>query len=250
MTRRNANAAAGETTRIRLPLFWSAAAHFLAISALLLLGTRSGAVSFRGIVDVFLVGGTDGERGAEKRAVRDESAGELRTPGVPSGTPAVPPSAPFPSPRAQGTTAGEEGPGPTASFPAPDGRPSSAPPGTTVSATEVSGAAATPLRSSERGPSGGGNLSDPGSGGPGTTLLRERIESRIVYPEEAVRRGQQGEVILRIRIGAGGVPREIRVARSSGALLLDEAARRGVVRAAPLPSDPGWVEVPVRFRLR
>jgi len=109
MTRRNANAAAGETTRIRLPLFWSAAAHFLAISALLLLGTRSGAVSFRGIVDVFLVGGTDGERGAEKRAVRDESAGGLRTPGVPSGTPAVPPSAPFPSPRAQGTTAGEEG---------------------------------------------------------------------------------------------------------------------------------------------
>jgi protein TonB len=106
------------------------------------------------------------------------------------------------------------------------------------------------MRSSERGPSGGGTQSDPGSGGPGTAFLRERIESRIVYPEEAVRRGQQGEVILRIRIGAGGVPREIRVARSSGALLLDEAARRGVVRAAPLPSDPGWVEVPVRFRLR
>jgi protein TonB len=106
------------------------------------------------------------------------------------------------------------------------------------------------MRSSERGPSGGGTQADPGSGGPGTAFLRERIESRIVYPEEAVRRGQQGEVILRIRIGAGGVPREIRVARSSGALLLDEAARRGVVRAAPLPSDPGWVEVPVRFRLR
>ncbi|KRT73680.1 MAG: hypothetical protein XU12_C0007G0001, partial [Deltaproteobacteria bacterium CSP1-8] len=33
-------------------------------------------------------------------------------------------------------------------------------------------------------------------------------------------------------------------------LLLDEAARQGVVRAAPLPSAPGWVEVPVRFRLR
>ena len=250
MTRRNANAAGEETPRIRRPLFWSATAHFLAISALLLLGTRSGAVSFRGIVDVFLVSATDGERGAEKRAVRDASTGGLRAPGVPSGTPEVPPSAPFPSPRAQGTIAGEEGRGPTSSFPAPDGRPSSAPPGTPVSATEISGVAATPMRSSERGASGGGNLSDPGSGGPVTTLLRERIESRIVYPEEAVRRGQQGEVLLRIRIGAGGVPREIRVARSSGALLLDEAARRGVVRAAPLPSDPGWVEVPVRFRLR
>jgi protein TonB len=84
----------------------------------------------------------------------------------------------------------------------------------------------------------------------GTALLRERIQSRIVYPEEAVRRGQQGEVLLRIRIGAEGVPKEIRIARSSGARLLDDAARRGVVRAAPLPSAPGWVEVPVRFRLR
>lgn len=81
-------------------------------------------------------------------------------------------------------------------------------------------------------------------------LLRERIESRIVYPEEAVRRGQQGEVLLRIRIGSDGVPNEIRIARSSGVRVLDDAARRGVVRAAPLPSSPGWVEVPVRFRLR
>ncbi|NNG47695.1 MAG: TonB family protein, partial [Deltaproteobacteria bacterium] len=86
--------------------------------------------------------------------------------------------------------------------------------------------------------------------GAGTSLLRERIQSRIVYPEEAVRRGQQGDVLLRIRIGAEGVPKEIRIARSSGARLLDDAARRGVVRAAPLPSAPGWVEVPVHFRLR
>lgn len=86
------------------------------------------------------------------------------------------------------------------------------------------------------------------SGGHG--LLRDRIQSRIVYPEDAVRRGIEGEVLLRIRIETGGNPGEIRVARSSGARLLDEAARRGVVRAAPLPASPGWVEVPVLFRLR
>jgi len=80
--------------------------------------------------------------------------------------------------------------------------------------------------------------------------LRERIQSRIVYPEEAVRRGLEGEVLLRIHIETGGVPNEIRVARSSGVRLLDDAARRGVARAAPLPSSPGWVEVPVRFRLQ
>ena len=91
-----------------------------------------------------------------------------------------------------------------------------------------------------------------GEGGRGGAigLLRERIQSRIVYPSEAVRRGLEGEVLLRIHIETGGVPNEIRVARSSGARLLDDAARRGVVRAAPLPSSPGWVEVPVRFRLR
>lgn len=94
-----------------------------------------------------------------------------------------------------------------------------------------------------------------GAGGGGgdfgrLAVLRARIQERIVYPEEAVRRGQEGEVLLRIRIGNGGVPREIRVARSSGARILDEAARRGVARAAPLPSDPGWFEIPIRFSLR
>jgi protein TonB len=90
-----------------------------------------------------------------------------------------------------------------------------------------------------------------GSGGWGwSALIRDRIQSRIVYPEEAVRRGLEGEVLLRIHIEMGGNPSEIRLARSSGARLLDDAARRGVVRAAPLPAFPGWVEVPVRFRLR
>ncbi len=95
-------------------------------------------------------------------------------------------------------------------------------------------------------------LAGTGGGGEsaGTGLLRERIQSRIVYPPEAVRRGQEGEVILRIHVGNGGQPKEIRVARSSGTRLLDEAARSGVVRAAPLPSAPGWVEVPVLFVLR
>jgi TonB family protein len=97
----------------------------------------------------------------------------------------------------------------------------------------------------DAGVSGGG-----GREGAEIHLLRDRIESRIVYPEDAIRRGQEGEVLLRIRVGEGGVPKEIRVARSSGARALDEAARSGVVRAAPLPSLPGWFEVPVRFRLR
>jgi protein TonB len=88
------------------------------------------------------------------------------------------------------------------------------------------------------------------AGGPATGHLRKKIQSAIVYPEEAIRRGQEGEVLLRIRIGDGGVPKEIRVARSSGTRALDEAARRGVESASPLPSYTGWVEIPVRFFLR
>jgi TonB family protein len=57
-------------------------------------------------------------------------------------------------------------------------------------------------------------------------------------------------VLLRIRVGDGGEAREIRVSRSSGFRRLDEAARRGVLAAVPLPAAEGWVEVPVRFSLR
>lgn len=94
-----------------------------------------------------------------------------------------------------------------------------------------------------------GVRADRAGDGTGTGPLLQKIRAAIVYPEEAIRRGQEGEVLLRIRIGEGGVPREIRVARSSGATTLDKAARDGVVRAAPLPSLPGWFEVPIRFSL-
>lgn len=95
---------------------------------------------------------------------------------------------------------------------------------------------------------GDGSGTSPGAASTAATL-RDAIQSRIVYPEEAVRRGLEGEVLLRIRIGKGGNPGEIRVAKSSGARILDEAARHGVIRASPLPSAPGWVDVPVRFVL-
>jgi len=131
-----------------------------------------------------------------------------------------------------GTGSGREG-----------GRPEAASGGETTGAVAIAAGPA----ASFIGTGGAGERSRPGTG---TALLRERIQSRLVYPAEAVRRGQQGEVLLRIRIDPGGVPGEIRIARSSGLRILDDAARRGVVLAAPLPSAPGWVEVPVRFRLR
>lgn len=143
------------------------------------------------------------------------------------------------SPRASETERSAEGPGPGREI---GGQGTASGRETGRGAAGASGPA-TPFL----GPGREGEGSRPGAG---TALLRERIQSRLVYPEEAVRRGQQGEVLLRIRIDPGGVPGEVRIARSSGVRILDDAARWGVVRAAPLPSAPGWVEVPVRFRLR
>lgn len=265
MTRWNGKTAGRQAPRIRWPLFWSAAAHLLVVSSLLALGAGIPASPFRAVVDVFLVGGTAGDRAVAKRTVPHPSAGELRARAVPHRAPGNLLAASSSSSRPRGTIEGEngrsleedtahsavvpgtpvgsvkemtarEGPYPNDFLTAFGGPPS------TVSPVDSSASATAALDS---GRTGGGF-----GAGPGTALLRERIQSRIVYPEEAVRRGQQGEVLLRIHIGTGGVPREIRIARSSGARLLDEAARRGVVRAAPLPEGPGWVEVPVRFRLR
>jgi len=76
------------------------------------------------------------------------------------------------------------------------------------------------------------------------------------YPRRAIDLGQEGEVIIRALVGADGESREIRVVRSSGVALLDDAALRAVRRwafeAAHINGRAieAWVEVPVRFQLR
>ncbi len=261
----NGKPAGEEAPRIRWPLFWSTAAHLLAILSLVALGGGGTASPLRGIVDVILVEAAGEGRAAAQRTVPAPSNRGSRGRAVPRRVPEGPPAeSPAPSrvpirptgeallpaageaaskvvvPDAPAGPAWEtfsgEKPDPAGPLPASDGRERE------VSPDDPSA----PAASAPDPGLAAGNSPD----GAGAALLRARIQSRIVYPEEAVRRGQEGEVILRVRIGPGGFPREIRIARSSGARLLDEAASRGVVRAAPLPSDPGWVEVPVRFRLR
>jgi protein TonB len=75
------------------------------------------------------------------------------------------------------------------------------------------------------------------------------------YPRQAIARGIEGTVMLRVLIGPDGETIEIRIHRSSGAVLLDQAAVEAVRRWAFRPAVvggravPAWVEVPVRFRL-
>lgn len=75
------------------------------------------------------------------------------------------------------------------------------------------------------------------------------------YPELALDRGWQGQVILRIKVQASGKPDTVQVKKGTGYKVLDDAAVRTVKRWTFSPalqgSTPieGWVDVPLEFRL-
>ena len=76
------------------------------------------------------------------------------------------------------------------------------------------------------------------------------------YPKRAVVMSQEGVVLVRALIGADGNAREIRLWRSSGYALLDDAALKAVrgwdfepARSAGR-AITAWVEIPVNFQLR
>lgn len=74
------------------------------------------------------------------------------------------------------------------------------------------------------------------------------------YPRRALRRGDSGEVVLRVQVDARGVPGQVEVASSSGSRDLDRAAQSAVQRwrFRPAMRDgvpvPGAVNVPVTFK--
>jgi protein TonB len=79
--------------------------------------------------------------------------------------------------------------------------------------------------------------------------IRRRIQAALEYPPLARWQDLEGDALVRFEIGAEGRAREVRVVRSSGVPLLDEAAARAVVAAGVLPRVYGPLEVPVSFAL-
>lgn len=75
------------------------------------------------------------------------------------------------------------------------------------------------------------------------------------YPEVALERGWEGEVILRVKVSPEGQPIVVNVQRSSGKKLLDDTAVKTVKRWKFSPAKQGnqavegWVEVPIGFQL-
>ena len=79
--------------------------------------------------------------------------------------------------------------------------------------------------------------------------IRDRIDKVKVYPRMARMMGLQGKVTVRFTIRPDGNVERIEVLESSGSRLLDDAAKKSVLRAVPFPLVEGWVVIPIVFKL-
>ena len=80
--------------------------------------------------------------------------------------------------------------------------------------------------------------------------IRSQIEKAKTYPDTARRTGVEGTVEVRFRITSTGQVAAVEITQSSGHAVLDESAVQTVRRAAPYPVLPGWIRVPLAYRLR
>lgn len=79
--------------------------------------------------------------------------------------------------------------------------------------------------------------------------IRRRLQSALVYPPIARKRGLEGVTRIRFTIGADGRAGGVETAQSSGHAMLDRAAERCAVDAGELPYVLGRLDVPIRFSL-
>ena len=77
-----------------------------------------------------------------------------------------------------------------------------------------------------------------------------------LYPQEARKKGYEGEVLLRVEVLSNGRVGEIEVRRSSGHEVLDRSAIAAVKQWRFVPAKKGetpvpvWVNIPIAFQLR
>jgi protein TonB len=75
------------------------------------------------------------------------------------------------------------------------------------------------------------------------------------YPVFSRRNGEEGKVMLRVRVGANGSALDVEIRQSSGFARLDAAAREAVLKWRFVPATRGdeaiesWVGVPIVFSL-
>ncbi|HMM19328.1 MAG TPA: TonB family protein [Selenomonadales bacterium] len=215
---------------------FSCAAHLAFI--LLLAAVLEIAVDFRPVPQPYIV-----------IELTEAAAGNVLRDGGPAAAETVPVSASVP---AENGPVSRPGPRPAVSSPAG--------PGVEQAASNGNGAAASAL------PAGSGGAAfavQPGGGsGPAATgggdldgiieaFLRQ-IEKRKDYPYMARRRGQEGRVIVTVRLTAAGELAGEQIVRSSGVAALDEAALLLVRKVCPFPHNAGrpiTMNIPIAYRL-
>lgn len=85
----------------------------------------------------------------------------------------------------------------------------------------------------------------------GSALRRAQalLTEHLYYPRDAIERGLEGEVILLLQLSENGRVISASIARSSGHVLLDQAALEAARRIGALPGSPRQSLFPVNFRL-
>jgi TonB family protein len=80
-------------------------------------------------------------------------------------------------------------------------------------------------------------------------LIRAAIEKAKTYPFLARKKRIEGTVITGFTINSKGYPQDIKVEKSSGYEILDSAAIKIVIKAAPFPEVNGEILAPITFKL-
>lgn len=125
----------------------------------------------------------------------------------------------------------------------------------------VATAVASPPSSNE-GHTGGTPGNAPGTSGGGEgTLVQARFDADYLknpappYPPQSRRLGEEGKVILRVRVSPEGMAEQVEIRTSSGSSRLDDSALRTVRSWKFIPARRGntavesWVLVPIIFKL-
>jgi len=82
------------------------------------------------------------------------------------------------------------------------------------------------------------------------TKIKTKIERAKKYPKLARRMGIQGRPSVEFEINADGSLKYVKIRRSSGEDILDNAAVDAVTNAAPLPFHKDPIQLAIRYELR